>query len=97
MIDQYGLLINNKPGRSTRPTSQGILVIDLALSTSELGPLTLWEIPEEYPALSDHELILLRWEDINHDLSQSNTARATRWDIQGLVSDKDQLSKAHEE
>ncbi len=41
MIDQYGLLVNNKPGRSTRPISQGISVIDLALSTLELGPLTL--------------------------------------------------------
>ena len=47
LIDHFGLLINNEPGRSTRPISQGISVIDLALSTAELGPLTLWEIPEE--------------------------------------------------
>ncbi len=57
IIDEYGLLVNNEPRRSTRPVSQ---VIDLALSTPALGPLTLWEIPEEYPTLSDHELILLR-------------------------------------
>lgn len=73
IIDQYGLLINNEPGRSTRPTSQEISVIDLALSTAELGPLTLWEVPEEYPALSDHELILLRLEDIDMGLYQPNT------------------------
>ena len=96
-IDQFGLLINNEPGRSTRPTSQGVSVIDLALSTVELGPLTLWEIPEEYPALSDHELILLRWEDIDVGLSQSNLSKATGWDIQGLIDNKDQLSKAQKE
>ena len=97
LIDQFGLLINNEPGRSTRPISQGISVIDLALSTSELGPLTLWEIPEDYPALSNHELILLRWEDVDVSLSQPNISRATGWDIQGLIGDKDQFSKAREE
>ena len=97
LIDQFGLLITNEPGSSTRPTSQGISVIDLALSTAELGPLTLWEIPEEYPALSDHELILLRWEDIDVALSQPNTGKATGWDIRGLIENKDQFSKARKE
>ena len=59
IIYQYGLHVNNKPRRSTQPISQGILVIDLTLSMSELGPLTLGKIPEEYHTLSDHELILL--------------------------------------
>ena len=97
LIDHFGLFVNNEPGRSTRPISQGISVIDLALSTAELGPLTLWEIPEEYPALSDHELILLRWEDIDMGLSQPNTGKATGWDIRGLIENKDQLSKARKE
>lgn len=48
---------------------------------AKLGPLTLWEIPEEYPALLDHEVILLRWEDIDIRLSQLNTDRATGCDI----------------
>lgn len=41
MIDKYGLLINNKTGRFTRPISQGTLIIDLALFMTELEPLTL--------------------------------------------------------
>ena len=81
LIDHFGLLINNKPGRFTWPISQGISVTDLALSTAELGPLTLWEIPEKYPALSNLELILLRWEDIDMGLSQPNTGKATGGDI----------------
>lgn len=97
LIDKFHLLINNEPGRSTRPISQGISVIDLALSTAELGPLTLWEIPEEHPAISDHELILLRWEDIDIGLSQPNAGKATGWDVQGLIDNKDQLQKAQQE
>ena len=96
MIEEYSLLINNEPGRSTRPLSQGISVIDLVLTTAALGPLTLWEIPEEYPALSDHELIFLRWEDVDLNLSQTDKGGITGWDIKGLVEDKDQLSKAKE-
>ena len=60
MIEEYDLLINNKPGRSTQPLSQGISVINLALTTVALGPLTLWKISEKYLALLDHELIFLR-------------------------------------
>lgn len=96
MIDYYGLLVNNKPGSPTRPLRQGISVVDLALSPVALGPLNLWKIPEDYPALSDQELILLRWEDIGFSLSQANTGGATEWDIQGLSEDRDQLFKARE-
>lgn len=34
----------------TRPASAGVSVINLALSTVELGFLSLWEISEEYPS-----------------------------------------------
>ena len=60
MIDEYGVLVNNKLGRSTWLISQKTLIIDLVLSTTKLGLLTLWKIPEEYLALSNYELILLR-------------------------------------
>lgn len=96
-INQFALIINKKPGRSTRLTSQGVSVIDLALSTMELGLLTLWEIPKDYPALSDHELILLHWEDINYNLFQPNISKAIGCDIQGLIEDKHKFSKAQKE
>ncbi len=71
LIDKYELIINNNTDYPTRPRSQGISIINLALSTASLGPLTLWEIPEEYPSVSDHELILLQWEDLRHSESQA--------------------------
>ena len=60
LIEKFDLLINNKSGRTTRPASAGVSINDLALSTIELGFLTLWKIPKEYLSLSDHELILLQ-------------------------------------
>ena len=60
LIDSYELIVNNDPDYATRPSSQGsVSIIDLALTSPSLGPLCIWEIPKEYPSLSDHELILL--------------------------------------
>ena len=94
LIEKFDLLINNKLGRTTRPASTGVSVIDLALSTVELGFLTLWEVPEEYPSLSDHELILLRWDDMSNNSPEKGVAEPTRWNIQGLRS-PDDLESAH--
>ncbi len=76
-IDKFSLLINNEPECAICPSSQTISVIDLALSTVDLDPLTLWEIPEECPVLSDHELIVLCWEDIDQNVTKFSTSRIT--------------------
>ena len=81
IIEQFGLLINNKPGRATRLLSRDVSIIDLALSSPQLGPLTLWEIPEEYPSLSDHELIVLRWKDVDYNSVSSKDGQITSWNI----------------
>lgn len=59
LIEGYGLIVNNDVDFPTRPASRGVSIIDLALTSPTLGPLRVWEIPEEYPSISDHELILL--------------------------------------
>ena len=94
LIEQFGLLINNEPRRATRPSSKEVSIIDLALSSPQLGRLTLWEIPEEYPSLSDHELIVLRWEDVSYNSISSRDGRITGWDIEGLTSDERGLEAA---
>ena len=96
-LNKYELIVNNNTDFPTRPRSQGISIIDLALTTASLGPLTLWEIPEEYPSLSDHELILLQWEDLRQDQDQSKPAINTGWNIQALLEDEALLLVAKEE
>ncbi len=70
LLDTYELIVNNDPDYATRPSSQGSTsIVDLALTSPSLGPLCVWEIPEEYPSLSDHELILLGWEEMEQQSS----------------------------
>ena len=90
-IKQFGLLINNDPERATRPSNREVLLIDLALSLPQLSPLTLWKIPEKYPLLSDHKLIVLQWEDVGHNLISSKDGQITSWDIQVLINDEKSL------
>lgn len=41
IIKQFRLFINNKPTRATRPSTKDVSIIDLALLSTQLGPLTL--------------------------------------------------------
>lgn len=59
LIEKYELFINNDIDFPTRPASRGVSIIDLALKSPDLGLLRVWEIPDQYPSFSDHELILL--------------------------------------
>lgn len=59
LVENFHLLINNEPGRPIRPASRRVSIIDLVLPIVELGPWTLWTIPEDYPSLFDNELMIL--------------------------------------
>lgn len=87
-------MINNESERATRPLSRKISIIDLLLSSPQLGLLTLWEIPEEYPSLSNHELIVLRWEDIDFNSANQKDRQITGWDIPRLMNDEKSLQAA---
>ena len=95
VIEQFWLLVNNEPGCATRPLSREILVIDHAFSSAQLGLLTFWEISEEHPSLSDHKLIVLRWEDVDDKLTNKSSGRVTGWDIQMLLNDQCSLKATH--
>lgn len=56
--------------------------------------MSLWEIPENYPSLLDHKLILLQWENLPSDNSNLNFALKTGWNIQNLLQDKISLKAA---
>jgi hypothetical protein len=60
MIKIFDLHINNTPRVPTRPKhTPDILIINLIISTPELGLLDSWLVDNEYPTGSDHELILV--------------------------------------
>ncbi len=59
LIKSYELIVNNNTNFPIRPSSPEESIIYLALASPDLGPLQVCEIPEEYPSLSDHELIII--------------------------------------
>ena len=87
LIESYELIVNNNTDFPTRPSSPKISIIDLALTSLDLGPLRIWEIPEEYPSLSDHQLILIEWEDKNTQGQENSQATMTGWSIKNLFED----------
>ena len=86
LIESYKLIVNNDTDFLTRPLSSGIS-IDLAITSLDLDPLCIWEIPEEYPSLSDHELILIEWEDIGTQGHENAQATMSGWSIKNLLGD----------
>ena len=54
-----------------------------------------WLIPErDYSSTSDHELILIGWEDQENDLILLDGGRPTGWDIKSMLEDGELLKKA---
>ena len=97
LIEKYELPVNNDTDFPTRPGSRGISIIDLALTSPSLGLLRVWEIPEEYPSLSDHELILLEWEDLEMESQEKHQQAMKRWSIQNLLQDEKLWQAAKED
>ena len=94
LFESYELIVNNDTNFPTRLSSPGISIIDLALSSPGLGPLRVWEIPEEYLSLSDHKLILMEWKDINIPGQKNSQAAMIGWNIQNLLKDNKLLEAA---
>ena len=97
LIETYELLVNNNTDFPTRPGSRGMSIIDLALTSPGLGLLRVGEIPEEYPSLSDHELILLEWEDMEGRSSEMQQPAMKGWSIQNLLEDENLRRAAKDE
>lgn len=100
LIEQYGLHINNTPGESTRPkVTPGISVIDLTLTSPELGVLPLWLIDKEHPTGSDHEVIITEWKDpesLSGEGKSIEESICTGWQIQALQADSKTLDQAEQ-
>ena len=45
----------------------------------------MWEIPEEYLSLSDYELILLEWKNLDSPSQKNSQVAMIRWNIRNLV------------
>jgi hypothetical protein len=96
LIERESLYINNTLGVPTRPkTTPGISIIDLSLTTVEMGPLEAWTVDEDHATGSDHELLVMEWAPIEQGW-EPPSAEVTGWQIQALQADSQALEEAKE-
>lgn len=94
LIERHSLYINNPLGEATRyKKTEGVSIINLALSSPTLGPLQAWEVDKDKPTTSDHELIVLAWEALE-PLPGGISGEITRWQIEALQVNKEALKLA---
>ena len=96
LIKTYESIVNNNTNFLIRISSRKFSINNLALTNSELGPLRVWKIPKKYLSLSDHELILMEWEDIKIEDNKKKQATMSGWSIQKLLEDEKLLKNAKE-
>jgi hypothetical protein len=94
LIDDYSLYVNNPIGEATRyKWSPGVLIIDLALSSSILGPLQAWEIDRDRAIMLDYELIVLAWEALEQSPLGGTSGEITGWQIEALQVNEEALKQ----
>lgn len=59
LVGGQGLILNNEPEKTIRPTRRNTAsIFDLTFTTLEIGALDTWIIDKELSTLSDHEEIV---------------------------------------
>lgn len=79
----------------TRPKqTSGCSIIDLTMSTPDLGYLPAWTIDPEYATPSDHELITFDSENLNNQAKQTQTySEITGWALKEITIELEKESK----
>ena len=64
----------------------------MTFTSTAIGLLNSWTIEEEYSTLSDHELIVFEWLDLDLNQSKSCNQETTGWNIKNLQENEKQLN-----
>ena len=94
LIEIYELYVNNDSDVPTRSkTTPGKSIIDLAITFPEMEALSAWYVDSEHPTTSDHELIVVEWEEMGRPPSEVSN-EVTGWDIAALLADAEASEEA---
>jgi hypothetical protein len=106
LIETFTLHINNDMDEATRPKkSPGASIIDLTLTTVDIGALPTWGIERDMATGSDHELIVWGWECLDEDLGDVSAGdqiaaatenEVTGWDVKALGENPEVLVEAEQ-
>lgn len=96
LIERHELIVNNSTHQPTRRGQSCRSIIDLTLSTRNLGPLATWEIDEGLATTSDHEVIVFSWLSLCTAAGMRETKSAPNWNIDRLCADEQAMGVAAE-
>lgn len=90
--DQFELIVNNDVTVATRPEQlPGLSIIELTLTTPDIGHLSVWTIDPEYTTPWDHELITFCIENVNKvSGSVGPSTEVTGWAIKDMTINQEE-------
>lgn len=91
LINTHNLIINNDTSIPTRPKqTAGHSVIDLAITTPELGFVAEFPIDPDCLIPSDHELITFDLDNLDHTHgSMGPSKEVTGWALKDLIEEQE--------
>lgn len=83
---RHNLILNNELGKAIRLTPQNTTsIINLMLTTPEVGKLDTWIIDEELSTPTDHEVIVSDLANLDETIGGMGTSqKVTGWSVKGL-------------
>lgn len=90
IIDQHKLPVDNDMTIPTRPKQTlGCFIIDITMTTPDIGYLPAWTIDPEYSTPPDNELIIFDFENLNSQVGQAQScSEITGWALKEIKSEQ---------
>jgi hypothetical protein len=96
LIERHELIVNNNDYQPTRWGKNCKSIIDLTLSTRNIGALTSWGIDSDRATTSDHEVIVFAWMPLRATAAAEEATAAPNWNIERLCADDQAMEEAAE-
>lgn len=96
LIERHGLIVNNEDYQPTRLGKNCKSIIDLTLSTQNVGALTSWGIDSDRATTSDHEVIVFAWMPLRATAAAEEATVVPNWNIGRLCASEQAMEEAAE-
>lgn len=95
LIERNDLIINNNDHQPTGWGKNCRSIIDLTLSTRQVGALTAWDLDSDRATTSDHEVIVFAWTQLRDTAATEEATATPDWNINRLYADEKAMNQAN--
>lgn len=95
IIKGHDLILNNASRKATTPTRRNVpFIINLTITSPEIGALYTWIIDDELFTLFDHEVSVCNLSNLNETVGGMGTSQeVTGWSVKVLLDEKKRHAK----